>query len=85
MIRLLGCVLLFGGTLTLFLEQNNRLTKLRMELPHLQQELATGRDREQVLQVELERQESPDKLLEWARRPEFSHLEYPVRDEVVDL
>ncbi|MGE3954729.1 MAG: hypothetical protein AB7F31_06065 [Parachlamydiales bacterium] len=76
-VRLIGCLVFFGGILALFLEQNNRLMQLRIKLPQLEQEVAMKRDREQTLRYAIEERESPQRLLEASRKPEFAHLEFP--------
>lgn len=49
----------------------------------MQAELEAKKGQESALRYKIERQESPSELLKAARRPEFAHLEYPQRDEVV--
>jgi len=85
LIRLLLCIFLFGGSLFLYLSQGNALTELRIELPDLWEELAQLEEQNARLSYEIDQLESPARLMQLARQPEFSHLVHPLLDEVVVL
>lgn len=85
LIRLLLCIFLFGGTLFLYLDRNNALTELRLKIPELLEELREIEEQSDRLAYEIEQFESPARLMELARQPEFSHLSHPLVNEIILL
>ena len=82
-VKVLVCVFSFGGMLYAYLDQQNDLTKLRIELPELAREVRVLEEDNSRLRYEIEQFENPKHLMELAKRPEFSHLKYPIVDEVL--
>lgn len=84
-VRLLVCLIAAGLTLYALIEQQNSLTELRLAIPALDKELKDIQQQNSQLSYELEAFSSPVHLLELARKPEFSHLKYPIISDVIVL
>ena len=83
--RILCCIVAIGFSLYGIIDHQNRITKLRMEVPKLSKEVKALDEKERALRYELERFEDPSHLLRLAKQPEFGHLRYPQTDEVLIL
>ena len=83
--KVLICALSFGGVLYAYLEQQNDLTYLRIELPQLEDVVRILEEENMQLSLEIDRFENPKHLMELAHRPEYSHLKHPTVDEVMVL
>jgi uncharacterized coiled-coil protein SlyX len=83
--RFLFCV----GVVTLFLfayvEQHNRLTRLRIEVPLQEKKLKELQDENTRLQFEIEKFENPLNLMELAKKPQFSHLKHPYVTDIITV
>lgn len=85
MIRIFVCIIVFGATLYAFIDKQNKITKLRMEIPVLASQLKAIEQENLRLKFEIDQFESPDHLLELSRRPEYRHLKHPKLDEVIEM
>lgn len=85
LIRIGLCVLVFGFLLFSYIEKQNRLTRLRMEVPELVKEIGQIQEEIARLHYEIDRFESPTHLMELARSYEFSHLKHPFMDDVLSV
>lgn len=72
-----------GGSLILYIDQLNQLTRLRLEIPHYLSEIKTLQEENERMQYEIDQFESPIYLMELIKKPEFSHLKFPKRNEVI--
>ena len=82
-IRIFICIVAVGLTLYAYIEKQNELTELRLAIPALSKEVKVIQEENIRLKYEIERFESPARLMELMRQPEFSHLKFPyVKDEV---
>jgi hypothetical protein len=84
-IRLFICILAAGLTLFAYIEKQNGLTELRLAIPALAKEVKNLHEENKRLTYEIRHFESPIHLMELMRKPEFSHLKYPMLPEVVFL
>lgn len=82
-LKLFVCVFAVGCCLYAYLEQQNELTKMRMEIPRLGQNIKEVREENMRLQFEIERFENPKRLMELASQNEFSHLKHPLTDDII--
>lgn len=82
LIRLLICVFILGGFLYTYIDRQNDLTELKMEIPKLAKSLKQLEEENAHLSLEIERLESPDRLIKLLRQKEYSHLRYPYVDEI---
>jgi hypothetical protein len=67
------------------IEEQNKVTALRMEIPKLEQEIGSLEEEAQRLKFELEIFENPSNLLCLAKHAEFSHLQFPYHEDVLVL
>ena len=83
--KLLLCLLAVGFTLYALVEEQNRLTELRLAIPALNQEVLVLEEEIRRLEYTVESCENPARLLELAQSPSFQHLKFPERTAVVLL
>ena len=84
-IEIFVCIFIASLTLYLYIEKQNELTELRLEIPILAKEVKRIQEENIHLQYEINQFESPIHLMELARKPEFSHLKYPNLNEILIL
>jgi hypothetical protein len=83
LVRLLTCIALFALLLCLHLDKQNRITQLRYELPMLADRLEGLREQNAILQYEIDRLESPVRLMHLLALPEYSHLKDPELSDII--
>ena len=83
--RLLICIFVLGGFLYTYIDKQNDLTELKMEIPELTKQLRRLEEENDQLGLEIERLENPSRLIGLLREKEYSHLRYPYVNEVVVL
>jgi hypothetical protein len=81
-LRILVCVMIFSICTYSYIDRNNQITSLRFKLPELSDQIVVLQEKNASLRYEIERSESPLRLMELARQPEYSHLHHPRIDEV---
>jgi hypothetical protein len=81
-VQVLTCALSCAGALYSYVRQQNDLTKIRIELPRLAREVRSLEEHNSRLKYEIERFENPKHLMQLAKRPEYSHLKYPLTSEI---
>jgi len=85
LLRLLACMFGFSFFLYSYLNKQNELTQLRIQLPLFAKEIKAAEEENTRLKYEIDQFENPEHLIELARRNEFSHLKYPLAKEIVTL
>lgn len=83
LIRLLICIFVLGGLLYLYIDKQNDLTELKIQIPKLVRSLRVIEEENTQLRYEIEKLENPQRLIDLLRQPEFSHLKHPLVNEVV--
>lgn len=83
--RLFLCLGALGICLFSYIEKQNELTKLRIQIPLVSKEIRVIHEENTRLQYEIEQFESPEHLLELARQSEFSHLKQPLVKEILTV
>lgn len=79
----LGITIAVGGfCLYSYLNQQNRLTHLKIQLPEVESEVKQIREDTRRLAYQINQFESPSHLIDLARRPEYSHLKHPLLKEI---
>ncbi|MBS0629719.1 MAG: hypothetical protein JSS30_05785 [Verrucomicrobia bacterium] len=68
-----------------YLDLQNGLTELRIRIPHLASEVRKVQEENTHLLFEIEAFESPENLLKVAKLPEFAHLRFPIRSDILTL
>lgn len=84
-IRILLCIASVGCFLYAYISKQNSITELRLHIPIASKALQTIQQENTRLQFEIDQFESPQHLMEIARRPQFSHLKHPLLDEIVTI
>lgn len=82
LIRILICAFVAGFFLYAYISKQNTITQLRLEIPSTFQQLKAITQENTRLQFEIDQFENPTYLLELSKRPEYSHLKYPLVHEV---
>lgn len=83
LIRVLLCIGVVGLCLYSYVDTQNEVTKLRLEIPVLAKDIKDLKEKKTQLQYEIDLFESPEHLIEMARMSEFSHLKYPISKEIL--
>lgn len=85
LVKLGVCLGMFGGCLYSYLDGQNRVTELKIQLPEMEKQVAVLCEENRRLAYEIERFESPTHLIELAHRPEFRHLKHPLLREILTV
>ncbi|MGC1878984.1 MAG: hypothetical protein WA347_02430 [Rhabdochlamydiaceae bacterium] len=85
LIRILVCIVACGGFLYSYVDTQNSITRLRLEIPVLANKIKELKEENIHLQYEIDLFESPQHLMELTRHSEFSHLKYPMLKEIVTM
>lgn len=83
--RVLLCTAVFSFCFYSYLDQQNTLTRLRLEIPVIAKEVKDLKEENTRLQFEIDLFESPQHLNELMAMQEYSHLKYPLAKEVVHV
>jgi len=83
LIRLLLCIFVLAGFLYAFINQQNQIVKLRLQIPQVQKELALIEQENTRLQFQIDQFESPTHLMELKKKPQYSHLKQPLEDDII--
>jgi len=84
-LKLFICLFSLGGCLYAYLEEQNELMKLRMEIPKIGQDLKEISEENRRLEFEIESFENPRHLMELVLQNEYSHLKHPLISDIVLL
>jgi cell division protein FtsL len=68
------CALAVGFCIYLYIDARNDLTELKLAIPEVEKQLKELKELNRQLSFEIARFESPQHLMELARKTEFSHL-----------
>lgn len=79
------CLSVFGLCLYSYLDRQNSLTKMKIQLPQTEKEIQLVREENRRLSYQIEQFESPSHLIELAHRPEFGHLKHPILKEILTV
>ncbi|OGN65188.1 MAG: hypothetical protein A3E80_01360 [Chlamydiae bacterium RIFCSPHIGHO2_12_FULL_49_9] len=85
LVRLAVCLTVFGLFLYSYLDMQNELTQLKIQLPEVEKDLRLVREESRRLNYEIEQLESPARLIELAHHPEYSHLKHPLLREILTV
>ncbi len=79
------CFAVFGFCLYSYLDEQNSIARLKMELPQKEKEIQGLKEELKRLSYQVDRFDNPSHLIELAHRPEFSHLKHPVLKEILTV
>ncbi len=85
LVRLGICLGVFGSCLYSYLDTQNELTHLKIQLPEVEKEIRLVREESRRLAFEVDRFENPAHLIELAHHPEYSHLRHPLLREILTV
>ena len=85
LIRIGICFCVLGVLLYSFIEKQNRLTRLKMEIPQVAKQINDLKEMNHSLQYEIKQFENPAHLMELVRCPEFSHLKHPFIGDILTV
>ena len=83
LLKILVCIVASWLSVYQYLKESNRITRLSMMVPKLEQQLYSLREKNARLIYEIEQFESPAHLIELARQCDFSHLNHPFKDDIL--
>ncbi|NGX26988.1 MAG: Cell division protein FtsL [Chlamydiae bacterium] len=83
--RIFFCILCLGLCLYSFLDMQNEITQLRIRIPTLMSEVRRIGEENTHYQYEIERFENPENLMKLAKASAFSHLKFPICNEVITM
>lgn len=85
LIRIFFCILMAGFFLYAYIDKQNSITKLRLEIPILSKKVEMLEQENIRLQFEIDQFENPLNLMEISRRPEYRHLKHPLLNEILTI
>lgn len=84
-VRLFVAMTFFGFLLYSYLDKQNEITELRIQIPELAKAIKQISEENARLKYEIEEFENPLHLIELSRNPKYSHLKHPVAGDVITL
>ncbi len=84
-IRLFLSIAMLAFFLYQTIAKQNSIAKLRLEIPKLEKELGELEDENTRLSYEIEKNENPLNLMEYARKPEYRSLKHPLESQIVTI
>jgi hypothetical protein len=85
LLKLLTCVFILGLCLYVYIDRQNEVTELRLAVPALTEDIRVIQEKNARLQYGIERFESPLRLMELLRNPEFRHLKHPYVSDIIEI
>lgn len=83
LVRLFICIMTLGSFLYMYVDKLNAQTELRIQIPALAKEIDQVNQDIVHLSFEMERFKNPAHLMHLAKQPEYSHLKFPVLEEIM--
>ncbi len=83
--RVLFCILTVGIFLYVYINKQNAITELRLQIPNMARRLQVVQQENTRLQYEIDQFENPTHLIELARKPEYGYLKHPLLDKIITL
>jgi hypothetical protein len=85
LIRLGFCVVVFGWGLFSYLNKQQELAQIKVQLPELEKRLHVIQEENRRMLCEIEELENPSRLIDLVHRPEFGHLKHPLLREILTV
>ena len=83
--RLGFCLAIFGWGLFSYLNKQQELAQIRVQLPELEKRLKVIQEENRRMLCEIEELENPSRLIELVHRPEFGYLKHPLLREILTV
>jgi hypothetical protein len=84
-IKILICLFVFGICLYSYVEKQNELTSLKIEVPKIAKEIEDLKVEIKKINYEVEMFENPAYLMQLIRQPEYAHLKHPFVEDVLTI
>ena len=81
--RIFLCLFLVVFLLYRYIDGQNQVMELRLQVPALTREIRELKARKTRLSFEVESFENPVHLMELARKPEYGHLKHPLEPDIM--
>ncbi|MEL7431803.1 MAG: hypothetical protein AAGI90_04640 [Chlamydiota bacterium] len=78
-------IVILGLCLVFYVDQQNKLAYLRMQIPKEKEEIQELLEEISALQYGIDQFESPAHLMDIAQNPEFRHLEHPTMRDILSM
>lgn len=85
LLRLGICLGVFGLCLYSYLDTQNRVTHLKIQLPEVEKQIKLIQEENRRLAYQIDQFENPAHLIELARCPEYAHLKHPLLKEILTV
>lgn len=85
LLKLGVCLSVFGLCLYSYLDTQNQVTQLKIQLPEVEKEIQLIQEENRRLSYQIEQFESPAHLIELAHHPEYAHLKHPLLKEILTV
>ena len=79
------CLAALSFVLYRHIDEQNKITALKIALPQALKELKTIKEETMNLRYRIEQFESPENLLALSKKSEFDHLQYPLAKELIAM
>ena len=79
------CLLTFGLCLYSYIEKQNELTYLKIEVPKIAKEVQNLNEEIRKIKYDVEMFENPAYLMELVRKPEYGYLKHPFVEDVLSV
>lgn len=83
--RLFTCVAVLCLSLYAYIDQHNAVTQLRLAIPALKKQLLEIQERNEALEYQVSRLESPTRLMDLLDEPRYAHFRFPRNEDLVTL
>mgnify|MGYP003350924535 CR=1 FL=1 len=77
------CLSAFALSLFSYLNMQNEVTQIKIQLPELEKQIRLIHEENQRLCYQIEQFENPAHLIELTHRPEYAHLRHPLLKEIL--
>ena len=85
LIRIFICIAMTACFLYLYINKQNSITKLRLEIPQISREVEQIKQEIARVQFEVDQFENPVHLMELSRQPEYGYLRQPRINEIITI
>ncbi len=83
--KILICLFVFGICLYSYINKQNELTSLKIEIPKVAKEIEDIKVEIKKINYEVEMFENPAYLMQLIRQPEFGYLKHPIVEDVLTM
>jgi len=84
-VKIIICLFAFGYSFYSYIEKQNKITSMKIEIPKIAKELQDLRVEIKKTQYEVDKFENPAYLMQLLRQPEYAHLKHPFVQDVLNI